>query len=77
MRGFAKKVGAISVTAVDLDDTDGPVCCQVPSCTRMALERVTICGYPAGFLCTACARGWLKTWAELLAEEDVPMEMAA
>lgn len=77
MNAFTKKLGGLHAHAIDLDDTTGAVSCEVPGCTRMALERMSMAGYPVGFLCAKCARGWFRIWAEANAEEDVPEQRIA
>lgn len=78
MRPFSKKQGGITVRGLDIDETVGPVCCEIEGCQRMALEKVTMAGYAAGHICSKHAREWLRLWAEFTAEaEDVALAEAA
>jgi hypothetical protein len=77
VKAFKKTLGGLHATPVDLDDTTGPVSCEVPGCTGMAFERMSMAGYPAGFLCSNCARAWFRIWLDATAEEDVPEQRLA
>jgi hypothetical protein len=76
VRPFTKKQGGLHIRELDIDETNGPVCCEVEGCQRMALQRVTMAGYPAAFLCSKDARLWVKLWAEFTVEAEAPVELA-
>lgn len=73
MRAFAKTQGALAVSKIGEGATNGPVLCELDGCQRIALQRVTMAGHPAGFLCSKCARMWLRRWSELTIEPDPPV----
>lgn len=52
----------LSITAIAPDDTSAPVTCQVDGCNNMALQRVSMAGWPAGEVCTSCATLFSKVW---------------
>jgi hypothetical protein len=58
----------LSITPVSPDDLSVPITCETTDCFNAALQRVSMAGHPAGYLCTAHARLWAQTWGEVTGE---------